>query len=48
MTAMLDALTQAEVWHAVLEIARERDMGLVVVSHAPALIDCIATRRVEL
>lgn len=48
MTAMLDALTQAEVWHAVLEIARERDMGLVVVSHTPALIDCIATRRVEL
>ena len=47
MTAMLDMVTQAEVWRAVLRIARERDMGLVVVSHAPALLDRIATRRVD-
>lgn len=47
MTAMLDMVTQAEVWRAVLRIAQERDMGLVVVSHAPSLLDRIATRRVD-
>lgn len=47
MTAMLDAVTQAEVWRAMLTIARERSMGLVIVSHSPALLDCIVVRRVD-
>lgn len=47
MTAMLDAVTQAAIWHEVMAIAEERAMGLVVVSHSPALIDCVATRRVS-
>lgn len=44
MTAMLDAVTQAEIWHEVLSIAGERDMGLVLVSHSPALVERLATR----
>lgn len=48
MSAMLDALTQAQVWRAVLEIAGERGMGLVVVSHDPALVAQVATREVVL
>lgn len=44
MTAMLDAVTQAEIWHAVLSIAGERGMGLVFVSHSPALVERLATR----
>ncbi|MDM8301070.1 ABC transporter ATP-binding protein [Collinsella tanakaei] len=47
MTAMLDAVTQAEVWRAMLAIARERNMGLVIVSHSPALLDRIGVRRVD-
>lgn len=47
MTAMLDAVTQAEVWRAVLAITRERHMGLVVVSHSDALLDGIGVRRVD-
>lgn len=47
MTAMLDALTQAEVWRGMLAIARERNMGLVIVSHSPALLDRIDARRVD-
>lgn len=47
MTAMLDAVTQAEVWRAMLTIARERSMGLVIVSHSPALLDRIGARRVD-
>src|SRR5699024_794482 len=33
MTTMLDAITQAQIWQAVLEIAKEREMGMIVVSH---------------
>ena len=44
MTAMLDAVTQASVWHAVMEIAAARAMGLVIVSHSPALLARVATR----
>lgn len=44
MTAMLDALTQAELWHAVVAIADERRMGIVLVSHSPALVRRLATR----
>ena len=47
MSAMLDAVTQAEVWRALLALAEEREMGIVMVSHVPALLDRIATRRVS-
>ena len=42
--SMLDAVTQASVWHAVMEIAAARAMGLVIVSHSPALLARVATR----
>lgn len=48
MTAMLDALTQAQIWHEVMAIARERSMGLIVVSHSPALLKRVATRAIPL
>lgn len=44
MTAMLDAVTQAELWREVIAIASERSMGMVLVSHSPALVDRVATR----
>lgn len=44
MTAMLDAVTQAELWRALVAIADERRMGLVLVSHSPALVRRLATR----
>lgn len=44
MTAMLDAVTQAELWREVVAIASERLMGIVLVSHSPALVDRVATR----
>ncbi|WP_438350989.1 ABC transporter ATP-binding protein [Paenibacillus sp. FA6] len=33
MTTMLDAITQAQIWHTVLEIAKARQLGLLVISH---------------
>ena len=47
-TAMLDAVTQAELWGFLLDILEDERMGLVFVSHSPALVDRIATRRIEL
>ena len=47
-TAMLDAVTQAELWHVLLGLQERDGWGLVLVSHSPALVSRVATRRVEL
>ncbi|MFZ5590821.1 MAG: ABC transporter ATP-binding protein, partial [Bacillota bacterium] len=47
MTAMLDAITQAQIWQAVLATARERNLGLLVISHQPALLRRLCSRVVE-
>lgn len=48
MTTMLDAITQAQIWHAVLEIAKKRDMGIIVVSHEAKLVQRLCDRVIEL
>lgn len=47
MTAMLDAITQAQIWHAVLAEASKRDIGILVVSHERKLIDRICHRVID-
>lgn len=44
ISTMLDAVTQAHLWHFLLDEAEARDLGLVFVSHSPALVRRIATR----
>ena len=46
MTSMLDALTQASIWKAVLEIAEARGIGMLVIGHDHALLDRICQRKV--
>ena len=48
ISTMLDAVTQARIWRFVLEEVERADMGLVFVSHSPALTARIATRIVDL
>jgi peptide/nickel transport system ATP-binding protein len=48
MTAMLDALTQAQIWQAVLEHARQHQLGVLVVSHNGPLLDRLCSRVVEM
>ncbi|QIB69217.1 ATP-binding cassette domain-containing protein [Aminipila butyrica] len=48
MTAMLDAITQAQIWHTVLNYVREHQMGLVVISHEQELLDKLCNRVVQL
>lgn len=47
MTTMLDAITQAQIWQAVLEIAKIRNMGIIVVSHESKLIERLCDRVIE-
>lgn len=48
ISTMLDAITQVQIWHALIDEADSREMGIVLVSHSPALTSRIATRVVEL
>jgi ABC-type dipeptide/oligopeptide/nickel transport system ATPase subunit len=47
MTSMLDALTQAVIWKAVLNIAKKRNLGLLVISHDGALISSLCRRTLD-
>ena len=48
MSTMLDALTQAQIWRFLMDEVERRGVGLVFVSHSPALTERIATDIVEL
>ena len=48
ISTMLDAVTQAHIWHVLLSEVERRNLGLVFVSHSPALTARIATRVIEL
>ncbi|MDR0308388.1 MAG: ATP-binding cassette domain-containing protein [Coriobacteriales bacterium] len=48
ITTMLDAVTQVQIWKALLEEATKRGFGMILVTHSPALSKRIATRVVEL
>ena len=43
-TAMLDAVTQAELWHVLMDLQERDGWGLALVSHSPALVARVATR----
>lgn len=47
MTTMLDANTQAQIWHAVIEIAKKRDMGIIVVTHESNLMQRLCHRVID-
>ena len=48
ISTMLDAVTQAQIWRFILEIAEKRNMGLVVVTHNMALAEKVCDRIVYL
>ena len=48
ISTMLDALTQAQIWQALLTIVQEQNIGLIFVSHSPALTSRLATHVVQL
>ena len=48
ITAMLDLITQAQIWQFLLEEAQRRELGLLVVSHNSTLLERICSRIVTL
>lgn len=48
ISTMLDALTQAQIWTYLLQVSEAAGMGLVFVSHSPALTKRIATETLDL
>ena len=48
ITAMFDAVTQSQIWQALLHEAKERELGMVIVSHSESLLKRICTRRMDL
>jgi ABC-type dipeptide/oligopeptide/nickel transport system ATPase component len=48
MTAMLDAITQAQIWRAVTGYARERAIGMLVISHDQPLLARLCQRVVDM
>lgn len=48
MTSMLDAVTQAQLWHAVLSMVRQERMGVLVISHHEPLLERLCERIVKL
>ena len=48
ITAMLDLVTRTRIWNCLMEEARKRGLGLLVVSHDEKLLERVCTRVVEL
>lgn len=48
MTTMLDAVTQAQLWHAVLDVVRERRLGMLVISHERKLLEKLCDNIIQL
>lgn len=44
ITAMLDLVTQAQIWNFLLEEGKQRDLGMLIVSHDDALLQKVCTR----
>ena len=44
ISAMLDLVTQAQIWRFLLEEAARRQLGMLVISHASALLQQVCTR----
>ncbi len=48
MTSMLDAITQAQIWQVILEFAKARNLGILVVSHEEELVKRVCDRVIDL
>lgn len=48
MTSMLDPLTQAAIWKTVLEIAKQRNLAMLIISHDASLLARICQRSINI
>lgn len=48
ITTMLDVISQAQIWKALIEIADEKDYGMLIITHNMHLAERICTRIIDL
>lgn len=48
VTAMLDVITQAQIWKVITDISEERGIGLIVITHNKALAERVCHRHIHL
>ncbi|WP_224749998.1 ABC transporter ATP-binding protein [Halomonas sp. ML-15] len=48
ISSMLDAITQAELWQTLAEIAEQRDLGVLVIGHDQALLKRLCQHQLRL
>lgn len=48
ITAMLDGITQAQIWHSLISLSNEKNIGMIIITHNIALAKRICTRIVYL
>ena len=44
LSAMLDAITQAKIWRFLLEIKKQRNLGILMITHNEALARKVCDR----
>lgn len=48
ITTMLDAITQAQIWHTILRLVQEKKIGVLAISHDEKLLKAISTQIINL
>ena len=48
ISTMLDLITQSQIWNFLLKEVKEREIGLIAVSHSRPLLDKVCTRQISL
>lgn len=48
ISTMLDLITQSQIWNFLIEEVRERNIGLLVISHSQELLDYVCTEQTHL
>ncbi len=48
ITTMLDAITQAQIWHALLTLVKQRNTGILAISHNQHLLQKISHRTISI
>lgn len=47
ISTMLDLITQSQIWNFLLKEVKEREIGLIIVSHSEPLLNQVAQRRIH-
>ncbi|MDR7871530.1 MAG: ATP-binding cassette domain-containing protein [Tissierellaceae bacterium] len=48
ISTMLDSITQAQIWHVILDFIKKREIGVLAISHNKYLLDKICTKIIDL